>query len=116
MAITHGCLYDSATGGTALITWPWLPPHQVTPADFRALDVSVAWSLYIRLAINGSIGGMRVTCNIDLAEVIGSINGQPVSAATRLSVEDGALVIAGQVKSTPIRKKPEGSFPRSDRL
>jgi hypothetical protein len=112
MTISHGALFDKATGGTALITWPWLPPHQTAPCDFRPLDVSVAWSLYIQLAINGSIGGMRVTCNVGLAEVIGSVNGQAISAATRLSVEDGALVIAGPVKSTPIRKKPEGSFPK----
>jgi hypothetical protein len=35
----------------------------------------------------------------------------PVSAASRLRVADGALLLAGSVRSTPIRTKPEGLSP-----
>jgi hypothetical protein len=116
MVLSHGAIYDHITGGEPLITWPWLPPFQEVRCDFRPLDVSVSLAFYLSLAIAASRTGKPVDCAMSQGETLGTINGQSITPATRLSVADGGLVLGGAVKSMKMRtKKPEGSFPATDR-
>jgi hypothetical protein len=116
MVLSHGAIYDHISGGAPLIYWQWLPPFQEARSDFRPVDITVSLSFYLSLAIAASRTGKPVDCAISQGEIVGSLNGQPITAATRLSVADGGLVLGGAVKSMKMRtKKPEGSFPTTGR-
>lgn len=99
-AITHGALFDSAEGPRALLIWRWLEPCPLVPAagwlarvSFQPIDVVVQWTTPVLHALNASLladAADRVT--IDRGTVLGTFNGQALTAACKLAAIGGTLV------------------------
>ena len=89
-SLTRGAIFDSITGGTCLCYWDWILPTAV-PANFLTVTVSMVFNTYLQTALNMAlIGGPGTTGSmIDAGAQIGTVNGNPLIAATRLTIVAG---------------------------
>src|ERR1700722_5233959 len=88
--IRFGAVLDAATGGRVLVHWPWIPPHFEIRGDGLAypfVDIMVSLEYKLNMAVNAARQGLPVTISIDPGSIAGSINGQPMAAGVRLTVE-----------------------------
>lgn len=101
--LTKGAIFDAVTGGNLLAYWDWTTITAV-PANFAAVTLNVAFNSYLSATLNMSQGGGAGTsgATIDQGAQIGTVNGQPMIAGTKLGIQAGTLVAqGGAVINTP---------------
>ena len=102
--LTKGAIFDAVTGGNCLAYWDWTITTAV-PANFLAVTANVIFNNYLAATLNMSlIGGAGTSgSTIDQGAQIGTFNGQPIIAGTKLGIQAGSLLAqAGIVINTPI--------------
>jgi hypothetical protein len=94
--LTKGAFFDALTNGNLIAYWDWTILTAV-PANFAAVTVNIVLNSYLQSALTlSSTGGSGSSgSTIDPGSQIGTINGQPLIAATRLGIQSGALVVLG---------------------
>jgi hypothetical protein len=97
--LTKGAMFDALTNGNLICYWDWTVLTDV-PSNFLALTVNIVLNSYLQNALTlSSTGGSGSSgSTIDPGSQIGTINGQPLIAATRLGIQSGALVVLGTDK------------------
>lgn len=92
--ITKGAIFDSLTGGNCLCYWDWIVTTAV-PANFLAVTVNLVFNMYLQNALNMAlVGGQGTTGSlIDAGAQIGTVNGNPLIAATRLGISAGGNLV-----------------------
>lgn len=93
--LTKGAIFDSLTGGICLCYWDWSLITAV-PANFLAVSVNMIFNTYLQTALNLALIGGQGTVGsiIDTGAQIGTMNGSPLIAATRLTVAPGGNLVA----------------------
>jgi hypothetical protein len=112
--ISHGALFDTASGQRHLLTWRWLPDHAVIPglsaigpfdvrpsSTFAPLDIIITWTMPTLHALNASVGSGAVDkVTIPRGTVVGEFNGQPLTASVRLATIGGTSVARAAITTT----------------
>lgn len=93
-SLSKGAIFDSLTGGTCLAYWDWTVLTAV-PANFLAVTANIVLNTYLQTALNlALLGGLGSTGSIiDAGAQIGTVNGTPLIAATRLTISPGGSLI-----------------------
>lgn len=88
--ITKGAIFDSLTGGNMLCYWDWIVTAAV-PANFLAVTLNVVFNTYLQTALNLALLGGQGTSGswVDAGAQIGTMNGAPLIAGTRLNIAPG---------------------------
>lgn len=91
--LSEGAIFDAPVSGNCLCRWHWTLRTTI-PANFAAITVSFSFLDAIAMALNlSSIGGGGSSGSaVDQGSQIGWVNGNPLLASTRLSLQSGALV------------------------
>lgn len=94
-SLTKGAIFDSLTGGNCLAYWDWTLLTAV-PANFLAITGNIIFNTQVQTAVNLALLGGQGTVGslIDAGAQIGTFNGQPMIAATRLNVAAGGFLTA----------------------
>lgn len=93
--ITKGAIFDSLTVGNCLCYWDWATAGAVG-SNFPATTVNVSFNTYLQQALNlASLGGAGSSGSlIDAGAQIGTLNGLPLIAASRLTIAAAGALIA----------------------
>jgi 3D (Asp-Asp-Asp) domain-containing protein len=93
--ITKGAIFDALTGGNCLAYWDWTLLTAI-PANFLAITVNMQFYTWVQSALNMALTGGSGTLGsiFDQGAQIGTLNGQPMVAGSRLSVASGGNLIA----------------------
>lgn len=91
-----GAIFDAVTGGNLLMYWDWVTLTAV-PANFLAITGNVNFNDYVKAALNFSNAGGEASSGaaLDKGSQIGTFNGQPLIAGSRLQITGGALAFLG---------------------
>lgn len=95
----YGLLYDALTGGNLIGYWTWNPGasgYTTSLTAFPATTVAISFYTYIQTALNLAVQGGQATSGslIDAGSQIGTVNGNPFIAGTRLSINSGGSLVA----------------------
>lgn len=91
----YGAWFDSLTGGNLIAYWQWNAPYIAVGTNFPGLAINVTFNTYLTAALNlGSIGGAGSSgSEINAGAQIGTLNGQPLIAGTKLGIAGSSLVV-----------------------
>ena len=99
-------LYDAVKGGRLLMHWPLIPPFCLTTSGvWQGEEIRTVWDQPTQHALNKWRAPNIPDRSFAIAsgQRLGTVNGQPVTAACRLAVCDGLLMpaIAADARRAP---------------
>jgi hypothetical protein len=91
----YGAIFDAVTLGNMVAYWNWNPPFTGSLTAFPITTINIQFNSQISAALNlavtggaGSFGSL-----IDDGAQIGTVNGNPMIAGTRLLINDGGSLV-----------------------
>lgn len=95
--IYYGAIFDSLTGGNLIAYWALNSPFTATTTLFPALTVNVVLENFIQIAVNQAVVGAGSPGTygslFDAGAQIGTVNGQPMLAGSRLGLTSQGFLI-----------------------
>lgn len=94
----YGLMYDSLTGGDLVAYWQWNPGSNGTYTGsltaFPSTTINITFNTYIQTALNLALqGGSGTTGSLlDQGAQLGTVNGQPLLAGSRLGIGPGGYL------------------------
>jgi hypothetical protein len=86
-------LFDapSRLSGRLLIYWKTVPPYSVVPGSFRGEEIRTIWTTPVQQLINRSLLD-EIDDTVPIGAELGLLNGQVITAATKLAFVGGVLM------------------------
>lgn len=92
----YGAIFDSLTGGNLIAYWTWNPPYTGSLTAFPSTVINLVFNQQVSVALNlALVGGQGSSGSlIDAGAQIGTVNGNPMLAGSRLAIGAGGSLVA----------------------